>query len=325
MNDTLSSLAETVVAFAPAKINLALRVGAPRQDGYHSLDTIFCALDLYDEVQAQLADSLSMEIVGLGTDLPTDQRNLVIQAAQLLQSYSGKTCGAKLKVIKRIPVAGGMAGGSADAAATLVALNELWQLNLDMVTLRNLGAQLGSDVPFALMGGLAQGTGRGETLRILLPESTLVTNGDKTVADKTYGFVLITNAQGLSTPAVFKKFDELITTSDTQLGEEPASTKELQKAIFLQDMSKISSAMINDLTASALLLRPDLQTIFQQISDLGYAQLLSGSGPTIGIFCDSAQVEEILAIVQERLPMCVCVAARGPALGAHLGNLTTNS
>ncbi|XCB30761.1 hypothetical protein RQN30_05165 [Arcanobacterium hippocoleae] len=134
---------------APAKVNLALRVGAPRTDGFHPLDTVFEALDIFDDVEAFHTETgeVTMEIRGFGEYLPVDETNLVIRAARILQRETGVQAGAHLIVTKRIPVAGGMAGGSADAAAALTALNALWGLGLSGIKLAELGAELGSDIP----------------------------------------------------------------------------------------------------------------------------------------------------------------------------------
>ncbi|MDD7466087.1 MAG: 4-(cytidine 5'-diphospho)-2-C-methyl-D-erythritol kinase [Actinomycetaceae bacterium] len=216
-----------VRALAPAKVNLALRVGAARSDGFHPLDTVFEALDICE--QLEVWDDPSGDITltfapGLGEHLPVDERNLAVRAALELRRHCGIGAGAKLHIRKRIPIAGGMAGGSADAAAALVGLNELWQTGLSESELSTIGARLGSDVPFALLGGVAHGTGRGEQLR------SVPTQGE-------HGFVMLANPQGLSTPAVFRQFDVINVEGDrcARAGE-PASTQELREALAGVDM-----------------------------------------------------------------------------------------
>lgn len=181
----------------PGKVNLYLAVGDRRDDGYHELTTVFHAVSLVDEVTVRNADLLSLEVVGEGADrLPTDKRNLAWQAAELMAEHVGRAPDVSIFIDKSIPVAGGMAGGSADAAAVLVAMNSLWELNLPRRDLRMLAARLGSDVPFALHGGTALGTGRGEELATVLSRNT-------------FHWVLAFARSGLSTPAVFTELDRL--------------------------------------------------------------------------------------------------------------------
>ncbi|PFG38866.1 4-diphosphocytidyl-2-C-methyl-D-erythritol kinase [Georgenia soli] len=181
---------------APGKINLALRVGAPRPDGYHPLATLFQAVSLYEDVVARPADDITLEIHGRGADLPTDSGNLAVRAAALLRETSGTEAGVHLTLTKQVPVAGGMAGGSADAAATLLACDQLWGTGLGREELGELAAELGADVPFALTGLSAMGTGRGDLL------TPVMSRGQ-------YHWVLAVQSEGLSTPAVFRAFDEI--------------------------------------------------------------------------------------------------------------------
>ena len=180
----------SVTLRVPGKVNLYLAVGDRREDGYHELTTVFQAVSLLDEVTVRNADVLSLELVGEGADkLPTDERNLAWQAAELMAEHVGRAPDVSIMIDKSIPVAGGMAGGSADAAAVLVAMNSLWELNVPRRDLRMLAAQLGSDVPFALHGGTALGTGRGEELATVLSRNT-------------FQWVLTFADSGLLTPAV---------------------------------------------------------------------------------------------------------------------------
>ncbi|QJC22416.1 4-(cytidine 5'-diphospho)-2-C-methyl-D-erythritol kinase [Arcanobacterium buesumense] len=310
-----------VVASAPGKVNIVLRVGAPRADGFHPLDTVFEALDVRDDVVAQLAPELTMSITGIGEDLSVDDSNLVIRAAQLLKDRYGHQTrldiapadlGAHLAVTKRIPVAGGMAGGSADAAATLVALNELWQLGLEGDQLHECAAELGSDVPFALMGGLAHGIGRGEKL-------TAVSSSE------THGWVMLLNQQGLSTPAVFCEFDRL------GLGEAtPDATGDVCSVLAgpardSEHRVLLGSVVANDLEEPARSLRPDVAHIIDTIRAhiaagvLGaHAVLLSGSGPTIAVLAEPNQLDSLAARLEQLFPGLTAVVATGPARGAYL-------
>ncbi|HEY2792849.1 MAG TPA: 4-(cytidine 5'-diphospho)-2-C-methyl-D-erythritol kinase, partial [Micromonosporaceae bacterium] len=180
----------------PAKINLHLGVGPIRPDGYHELTTIYHAISLYDEVSARRGDqlTLTMEGEGAGT-LAMDDSNLAIRAAQLLAKTAGVPAHARLHLRKQIPVAGGLAGGSADAAAALVACDALWGTGMSRDDLAAVGAELGSDVPFLVLGGTALGTGRGEIVSPVLARATA------------WHWVIATAAEGLSTPAVYREVD----------------------------------------------------------------------------------------------------------------------
>ena len=163
----------SVTVRVPGKVNLYLAVGDRRDDGYHELTTVFHAVSLLDEVTVRNADVLSLEMAGEGVDsLPADERNLAWQAAELMAEHVGRAPDVSISIEKSIPVAGGMAGGSADAAAVLVAMNTLWELGVPRRDLHALAAQLGSDVPFSLHGGTALGTGRGEELATVLARNT---------------------------------------------------------------------------------------------------------------------------------------------------------
>ena len=186
---------------APAKINLALKVGRPRPDGYHPLATVYHAVSLYDDVHAEWAepDEFELEVSGEGVeDVPLDDNNLALRAARLLARVHGgqDRLGVRLTIRKSIPVAAGLAGGSADGAAALLACATLWDIDLAPEVLRHLGAELGSDVPFSLLGGTAVGGGRGEDVAPALARGS-------------YHWVLAFGHQGLSTPAVYRRFDEL--------------------------------------------------------------------------------------------------------------------
>ncbi|HZI97912.1 MAG TPA: 4-(cytidine 5'-diphospho)-2-C-methyl-D-erythritol kinase, partial [Actinomycetales bacterium] len=188
---------DEVCVRAPAKINLALCVGGVRKDSFHDLATVFHAVSLFDDVTATPADDITVEVHGEGAaDVPEDETNLAVRAATLLADSTGVDVGVHLRIRKRIPVAGGMAGGSADAAAALVACDALWRTGLAKDELRELGAELGSDVPFALLGGTALGTGRGEQL------TPALARGD-------YHWVLALPSGGLATPEVYAEFDRL--------------------------------------------------------------------------------------------------------------------
>ncbi|BBY14416.1 hypothetical protein MLIT_00080 [Mycolicibacterium litorale] len=192
----------SVTVRVPGKVNLFLGVGDLRDDGYHDLTTVFHAVSLLDEVTVSTADTLSVELAGEGMEsLPTDRRNIAWRAAELMADHVGRAPDVAISIEKSIPVAGGMAGGSADAAAVLVAMNHLWELRVPRRDLHAMAAELGSDVPFALHGGTALGTGRGEELATVLARST-------------FHWVLAFARKGLSTPKVFGELDRLRATAD---------------------------------------------------------------------------------------------------------------
>lgn len=304
----LAPPSEPVRVRVPAKINLALMVGRVGADGYHPLANLFQAVSLHDDVVAAsapageftVAMSGEAEGVGEGPD------NLAVRAARLLAQEHGVAdrVGTTLTVRKSIPVAGGMAGGSADAAAALLACSVLWDLDVEPDGLAALGARLGSDVPFALLGGTALGTGRGDVL------APVLTSG-------CFHWVLALSDQGLSTPAVFRRFDEL------GLGREPEEldvADELMNALRTGDAPALAGAVHNDLAAAALDLRPDLEVTLRRGSELGaLAGLVSGSGPTVAFLCADESAAIDLSTQLVRLPRVRSVRrARGPASGARL-------
>src|SRR3954453_12527551 len=189
--------ADAVTARAPAKVNLHLAVGPLRDDGYHDLTTVFHAIGLFDEVTVTRASALSVTVEGEGAgDVPADSSNLAAKAVLALAEECGQDPAVAVHLRKGIPVAGGCAGGSADAAAALVACDLLWGLGCSRERLDEIGARLGSDVPFALHGGPALGTGRGEHLTPVLGAGT-------------YSWVLALAEGGLSTPRVYGELDRL--------------------------------------------------------------------------------------------------------------------
>lgn len=289
----------------PAKVNLALNVGATGQDGYHVLGTVFQAVSLFDELTARPLSTgeIRLSFRGEGAaGLPTDGTNLVTRAARLL----AKTCGAEgagadIRIHKRIPIAGGMAGGSADAAATLVACNQLWETRLSLQQLHGLAAQLGADVPFLLHGGTALGAGRGEKL-------TPVAVGG------TFRWVLALSHHGLSTPAVFREFDRISSPQPTGIGPD------LLAALADGDVPRLGKLLSNDLQQAAISLQPELAEVLRMGRDAGAAgAIVSGSGPTIAFLAGEAGTSDAIA---ERLLLSSRVRAVrrvcGPAPGAQV-------
>lgn len=291
----------------PAKINLALKVGPPRRDGYHPLATVYQAVSLYDEVVAEWGrpEEFSVSVSGEGAgSVPLDERNLALKAARLLErTYSPRDgLGVSLAIKKSIPVAGGLAGGSADGAAALLACAELWDLDLTEEDLRRHAAELGSDVPFALLGGTAVGSGRGEQVAAAL------TTGS-------YHWVLAFGWHGLSTPAVYRRFDEL-----TGRAAMPVVPAELMNGLRAGDPAQLGRALSNDLQPAALDLQPQLRQTLQAGLEYGaLGALVSGSGPTCAFLVAGEQAAVDLSVALSAEGVCRAVRpAVGPVSGARI-------
>jgi 4-diphosphocytidyl-2-C-methyl-D-erythritol kinase len=291
---------------APAKINLHLGVGAPREDGYHPLVTVYQAVGLYDDLTVREAPEWALGVSvpdWMDVDaVPTTGENIVDRAADLLAAHHGIEPTGQLHIAKAIPVAGGMAGGSADAAAALVALDRLWGVRTPDDDLLALAAQLGSDVPFALLGGTALGTGRGELV--------------EPVEDRgTWWWVVVPAEVGTSTPQVYRHFDRMFPDAPS----EPVPADALLQAIAEGDTWALADALHNDLEAAAIDLRPELGALIEAGEDAGALRgIVSGSGPTCVFLCGSADHARSLAADLSGAGHPVVLAANGPVAGAHL-------
>jgi len=296
----------SVTVRVPGKLNLYLAVGDRRDDGYHELTTVFHAVSLVDEVTVRDADVLSLRIAGEGADvLPTDDRNLAWRAAELMAEHVGRAPDVAITVDKSIPVAGGMAGGSADAAAVLVGMNVLWELGVPRRDLHALAARLGSDVPFALHGGTALGTGRGEELATVLTRET-------------FHWVLVFAEGGLSTPAVFAELDRLRDTGRAlpELGE----SEPVLAALAAGDPQRLAGLLGNDLQAAAVSLNPALRRTLRAGVEAGaLSGIVTGSGPTCAFLCTSAAsaAEVAVELAAAGAGRAVRVAS-GPVYGARV-------
>ena len=289
----------------PGKVNLYLAVGDNRPDGYHELTTVFHAVSLFDEITVRTADVLSLEVMGEGAELlPVDGRNLAWQAAELLAEHVGRTPEVSITIEKAIPVAGGMAGGSADAAAVLVAMNTLWETGVPRRDLHTLAAQLGSDVPFALHGGTALGTGRGEELATVL-------------ARNTFHWVLAFGRRGMSTPAVFREIDRL-----REVGEPPRldAAEPVLAALAAGDPHQLAPLLGNELQPAALSIDPGLRRTLRAGVEAGaLAGIVSGSGPTCAFLCSSASSAVDVGTELAGAGVCRTVrVASGPVHGARV-------
>ena len=295
----------SVTVRVPGKVNLYLAVGDRRDDGYHELTTVFHAVSLLDEITVRNADILSLTMAGEGAEiLPADERNLAWQAAEQLADHVGRSPDVAITIEKSIPVAGGMAGGSADAAGVLVAMNTLWELGVPRRDLHVLAARLGSDVPFALHGGTALGSGRGEELATVL-------------ARNTFHWVLAFSAGGLSTASVFAEIDRLRETGHPPRLEDP---EPLLAALAKGDPADLADLLGNDLQSAAISLAPELRrTLRAGVNAGALAAIVSGSGPTCAFLCSSAAsaVDVGTQLAGEGVCRTVRVAS-GPVPGARV-------
>ncbi|MFG2047238.1 4-(cytidine 5'-diphospho)-2-C-methyl-D-erythritol kinase [Micromonospora sp. NPDC048935] len=292
----------------PAKVNLHLGVGPLRRDGYHELNTVYHAISIYDELTARRGDTLALTMEGEGTgELALDDTNLVIRAAHALAGYAGVLPHARLHLRKQIPLAGGLAGGSADAAAALVACDALWGTGLSRDELAGIAADLGSDVPFLIYGGTALGTGRGEAVSPVLVRPT------------SWHWVVAIADAGLSTPAAYRELDRL--RDSGAAGAPLGSTDALLGALRQRDPRVLARTLGNDLQDAALAMRPALADTLKAGEAAGaLTGIVSGSGPTcVFLAADAADAERIAA---ELTAAGVCRQARvahGPVAGARVG------
>jgi 4-diphosphocytidyl-2-C-methyl-D-erythritol kinase len=303
-----------VTVRVPAKVNLQLGVGPLREDGYHDLVNVFHAVSLFDEVTARPAERLEVRVeaapysrVEIG-GVPTDDDNLAAKAARAVAARLGTEPRVALRIRKAIPVAGGMAGGSADAAAALVACARLWDDRerpaLSRDDLMEIGADLGSDVPFAVLGGTAVGTGRGEHLTPALTRGV-------------FHWVFATADGGLSTPAVYGECDRL-RLEEGRPPARPEVSEALMTALATGDAKALGAALTNDLQPAALSLRPSLRRTVDAGRDLGaIGALVSGSGPTCAFLAETDEDAADLAGALDGAGVAAqVVRASGPVPGA---------
>ncbi|WP_431034416.1 4-(cytidine 5'-diphospho)-2-C-methyl-D-erythritol kinase [Streptomyces sp. P6-2-1] len=295
--------ASPVTVRVPAKVNVQLAVGPARPDGFHDLANIFLAVGLYDEVTATPAESLRLTCEGPGAEeVPLDASNLAARAALALAARAGRAADVHLHIAKDIPVAGGMAGGSADAAGALLACETLWRTGASRDELLAICAELGSDVPFSYVGGAALGTGRGERL------TPLAVGG-------TFHWVFAQADGGLSTPAVYRAYDRLAE-AEGRTVPEPEADPAVIDALATGDAKALADALHNDLQAAALDLFPALRRTLDAGTEAGaLAALVSGSGPTTAFL--AADADSARAIARALRPHCrTARTTTAPAQGA---------
>ncbi|WEO76230.1 4-(cytidine 5'-diphospho)-2-C-methyl-D-erythritol kinase [Cryobacterium sp. SO2] len=310
---TNTATSPVVHARAPGKINVFLKVGAVMDDGYHDLATAFQAVSLYEDVRATAADDFSVAFTGsIDTSaLAVDGSNLAIKAARALATATGFRGGVHLEIDKNVPIAGGMGGGSADAAATLLACDELWGTDIGKEELLKIAATLGADVPFAVTGGTAIGTGRGDQLSPALAKGQ-------------FHWVLALAEFGMSTPSVYSELDRHRTRHAQDIfpaQQQPTVDSNVLQALRAGDPAMLAESMHNDLQAPALQLAPGLGRVLELGEANGaLAGILSGSGPTVAFLVPDtdAALELQVALSAARLHV---VRATGPVHGARI--LTT--
>lgn len=289
-----------MIVRAPAKINIALAVGLARPDGYHDVDTIYQAVDVPDVVSATGSSSLQLQITGSeAATLAADSSNLAWRAAVLMAKLAGREPALSLVLEKNIPIAAGLAGGSADAAAVLVAVDALWRLGLSGAELTSVAAELGSDVSFALIGGTARGTGRGEQLAALATTSSPL------------HWVLAVSAGQLATPEVYGELDR-------QRRTEAAAPRPLYVRDLTGGIEQVRLLMRNDLQAAAFALSPGLAKLLQSGLSFGaLAGQVSGSGPTLMFLAaDDDHASRLAQRLSAQTDCRYALAVRGDAPGA---------
>ena len=305
--------ARTVRVKAPGKVNVSLDVGPLRPDGYHSVASVYLAVSLYEEVAATSTDTGEIT-VGIspastldldGVDIPLDERNLAYKAAAIMADVSEHSTGVHLEITKRVPVAGGMGGGSADAAATLLACDALWNSGLSREELAHLAAELGADVPFSLLGGTAVGLGVGDELSPALVKAQT-------------DWVLVTADFGLSTPEVFRTLDRLRAESGEAIEEPTSVDPRVLAALLSGDADALSRVLVNDLQRASIELAPELRDVLGLGESCGaIAGIVSGSGPTVALLAHNPSAADGLA-TELRHHGLDAMAVHGPVHGARI-------
>lgn len=302
------SSSTSVTVRVPAKVNLQLAVGPREADGFHNLVTVFQAISIYDDVtisKTAAGSGITIAITGDHTHgVPADASNLAAKAAKLIAEEYEFAIDIHIEVKKSIPVAGGMAGGSADAAAVIVGLNDLFDLEMSREEMLEFGAKLGSDVPFMITGGTAIGQGRGDQLTAALSRGT-------------YHWVLALSSVGLSTPAVYQECDRLRAGLDIAA---PQTSDSLMQSLLSADPKAVGLALQNDLQSAACSLRPALTLVLDVGEEYGaLGSIVSGSGPTVAFLVGDEEQGLDLAVALTSSGVVGSVArAFGPVPGAKV-------
>jgi 4-diphosphocytidyl-2-C-methyl-D-erythritol kinase len=297
-----------VVARVPAKVNLQLSVGPLGSDGFHEVTTVFQAISLFDDVTVATApdgDGIKISISGqTSSGVPADSSNLAVKAAELMIKNYDLPTDLIIKLKKEIPVAGGMAGGSADAAGVIVGLDSLFELGLSRDEMEVVGSKIGSDVPFSICGGVAIGTGRGDQITPALAKGN-------------YNWVLALSGQGLSTPSVYQECDRL---REGLSISSPAVSEQLMQALRAGDAKALGKALTNELQPAACSLRPALRLVLDVGVDYGaLGGIVSGSGPTVAfLVSDDDHAMDLTVALSASGVVSSVVRAIGPAHGARI-------
>ncbi len=299
---------ESVTVRVPAKVNLQLAVGPREDDGFHNLVSVFQAISIFDDVtitKSQPGSGITISIIGDHTHgVPADHTNLAVKAAQLIANEYEITIDAHIEVKKSIPVAGGMAGGSADAAATIIGIDHLYELAMSREEQVEFAASLGSDVPFMLTGGTAIGQGHGDELTSALSRGK-------------YHWVLALSRVGLSTPGVYTECDRLRAGLDIS---PPKISDQLMQALLAGDAQTVGKSLSNDLQSAACTLRPALTLVLDVGQEYGaLGAIVSGSGPTVAFLVADEEAGLDLAVALTSSGVVGSVArAYGPVHGAKV-------
>lgn len=296
---------KSVEVQVPAKVNLQLSVGPKKSDGYHEVVTVFQAVSLQDTLKISRSSQFNISIKGDYTNgVPLDQSNLVYKAVKLMVDKFEIDEDIDIEIEKNIPVAGGMAGGSADAAATLLGIDHLYSLGLSKDELSEIARNLGSDVPFMLHGGTAVGRGHGDEITPALSRGN-------------YHWVIAVSSNGLSTPAVYGECDRLRTGLDIKA---PSLNDELLQALLSGDSVRVGKSLSNDLQAAAISLRPALRLILETGHEYGaLGGIVSGSGPSVAFLVADEDHSLDLAVALTSSGVVGSVArAQGPVHGAKI-------
>jgi 4-diphosphocytidyl-2-C-methyl-D-erythritol kinase len=307
---TVAAAPKMVHTRAPGKINVFLKVGTLLDDGYHDVAIAYQAVSLYEDVRAYPADDFSVTVTGTVelSRVPTDATNIAIKAARLLARTTGYRGGVRLEIEKHVPVTGGMGGGSADAAATLLACDALWDTQLPREKMLELAAQLGADVPFAFTGGTAIGTGRGDQLSPALAKGQ-------------FQWVLAVSDFGLSTPQVYSELDSHRVRHSQDIFPAlvaPSVDANVLQALRAGDPHMLADAVYNDLQAPAIHLEPTLAEVIERGEQNGaLAGVVSGSGPTVAFLAADLDGALELQIALTSAGIAV-VRATGPVHGARI-------
>lgn len=297
-----------VVVRVPGKVNLQLSVGPLQSDGFHEVTTVFQAISIYDEVTVKFAEpgsGISLSISGpTAHGVPVDHSNLAYRAAQLMIDRHDLDSDVSIAIKKEIPVAGGMAGGSADAAAVIVAFDALYELGMSRDGMEKLGAELGSDVPFSITGGIAIGRGRGDHLTPVLARGS-------------YNWVLALSSQGLSTQSVYQECDRLRTGLDIA---RPQVSDQILQALRAGDAQAVGKSLANDLQAASCSLRPALRLVLDVGHDYGaLGAIVSGSGPTVAFLVeDEERALDLTVALSASGVVSGVIRATGPTHGARV-------